>query len=82
MIDDNLGPKSVVTYKQHIETHVVKPPPPIPANARAPINCVMFCAKEHSKLPAAKITYANNRQLLRPNMSLSLPYNGLRHRQL
>jgi hypothetical protein len=64
------------------DPHVVMPPPPIPANARAAINSLIFLASPQSKHPRENVEYANSRQALRPKMSLNLPYNGLAGRNI
>ena len=57
--------------------HVVIPPPPSPAKARAAINSVIFLARPQNRLPRPKTAYAKTRHGFRPNMSLIFPYSGL-----
>lgn len=59
-----------------ILTTVDMPPPPMPANARAAISSGMFRARPQKRHPMPKIVYAARRELLRPKMSLNLPYRG------
>ena len=60
-----------------IDTHVLMPPPPMPAMARATMSSFMLRASAQKRFPSANIKYANSRQYLRPKMSLSFPYRGL-----
>ena len=59
-----------------IETTVVIPPPPIPANILAATSSFMFRANPQNKHPMPNIRYANSKAGFLPKMSLSLPYKG------
>jgi hypothetical protein len=50
-----------------------KPPPPIPCNTRAPINCGIFCDSAHSTEAPMNNVIAIDRIGRRPYRSLSLP---------
>lgn len=43
---------------------------------RAAINCWIFRDRPQNRHPIPNTAYANNRQALRPKMSLSFPYRG------
>ena len=68
---------SCMHYVEEKKAHVVIPPPPSLANARAAINSVGFLANPQNRLPRPNTAYAKTRHGFRPNMSLILPYSGL-----
>jgi len=61
-----------------IDATVVTPPPPMPAAVRAAIRISIDGAKPHSNVPEPNNDDANSVALLRPRMSDSLPYNGVK----